>query len=164
MPEDIKITTKKPTPTESNHKKSTPLSNIDETIIRETELNTLTLENDLFKIYNESRSSRKKRKRDINIYEYNPSVFAAWKKNITNFSSRAATATNKNLLNKPIQFLIKYKKYKYIYYTHIKYLTSYFYLLTRELKERKIKKILKTIYQYRDNIRYLKIYHHHYKI
>src|SRR6266536_5548599 len=164
MPEDIKITTKKPTPTESNHKKSTPLSNIDETIIRETELNTLTLENDLFKIYNESRSSRKKRKRDINIYEYNPSVSAAWKKNITNFSSRTTTITNKSLLGKPIQFLIKYKKYKYTCYTHIKYLTSYFGLRTRELKEENILKILKIIYQYRDNIKYLKIHHDHYKI
>ena len=76
MPEDIKITTKKPTPTESNHKKSTPLSNINETIIREAELNTLTLEDDLFRTYNKSRPSSKKRKRDINTYGYNPSVSA----------------------------------------------------------------------------------------
>src|SRR6266498_3740967 len=146
VPEDIKIITKKPAPTGSDHKKFTSLFNINETIIRETELNTLTLEDDSSGIYNKSKPSSKKRKRDINIYEYNPSVFIAWKKNITNFSSRAATATNKNLLNKPIQFLIKYKKYKYIYYTHTKYLTSYFGLRTRELKEKKIKEILKIIY------------------
>jgi len=69
-----------------------------------------------------------------------------WKKNITNFSSRAATTINKNLLNKPIQFLVKYKKYKYICYTHIKYLASYFGLRIRELKEGKIKEILEIIY------------------
>ncbi len=62
------------------------------------------------------------------------------------------------------RFLVKYKKYKYTYYIYIKYLTSYFGLRTRELKERKMKEILETIYQYRDNIRYLKIYHDHYKI
>ncbi len=86
------------------------------------------------------------------------------KKKNTNFSSRAAITINESFLNKPIQFLIKYKKYRYIYYTHTKYLISYFGLRTRELKERKIKEILKTIYQYRDNIRYLKTYHDHYKI
>ncbi len=164
MPEDIKITTKKFTPTEPNHKKSTPLSNINETIIREAELNTLTLENDPSKTYNKSKPSSKKRKRDINTYEYNPSVSTAWKKNITGFFSRTTTTTNKSFLGKPIQFLVKYKKYRYTYYTYTKYLTSYFGLRTRELKERKIKKILKTIYQYRDNIRYLKIYHNYYKI
>ncbi len=71
MPEDIKITTKKPTPTEPNYKKSTSLSNIDETIIREAELDILTLGDDLSRIYNESGLSNKKRKRDINIYGYN---------------------------------------------------------------------------------------------
>ena len=35
---------------------------------------------------------------------------------------------------------------KYIYYIYIKYLTSYFGLRTRELKEGKRKEILKTIY------------------
>ncbi len=143
--EDVKMTTKRPAPTRSGHRESTPLSNINETIIREAELNALTLGNDLFGIYNKSGSSSKKRKRDINIYEYNSSVSATWKKNITDFFSRAATTVNKNLLNKPIQFLIKYKKYKYIYYTHTKYLTSYFGLRTRKLKEGKIKEILKTI-------------------
>src|SRR6266511_1732606 len=96
-----------------NHKKSTPLSNINETIIREAELNILTLGNNPFRTYDESRLSSKKRKRDINIYEYNPSVSTAWKKNITNFSSRTTIIINKSLLGKPIQFLIKYKKYKY---------------------------------------------------
>src|SRR6266511_338984 len=135
-----------------------------ETIIREAELDILTLGDDLFRIYNEFGLSSKKRKRDINIYEYNPSVSITWKKNIINFFSRAATIINKNLLGKPIQFLVKYKKYRYTYYTYIKYLTSYFGLRTRELKKRKIKEILKTVYQYRDNIGYLKIYHDHYKI
>ncbi len=146
MLEDIKITIKKSVSTEPNYKESTSLSDIDETIIREAELDTLTLENDPSGIYNKSGPSSKKRKRDINIYEYNPSVSAAWKKNITDFSSRVATTANKNLLDKPIQFLVKYKKYRYICYIYTKYLTSYFGLRTRELKEGKIKKILKTIY------------------
>ncbi len=68
--------TKEPASTESNYKKSTPFSNIDETIIREAELDTLTLGDDLSRTYNKSRPSSKKRKRDINIYEYNPSVSA----------------------------------------------------------------------------------------
>ncbi len=164
MTKDIKITTKGPVFIGFNHKESTPLSNIKETIIRETELDTLTLENHLFRIYNKSGPSSKKRKRDINTYEYNPSVSITWNKNVTNFSSRAATTANKSLLDKPIQFLFKYQKHKYTYYTHTKYLTSYLSPRTRELKEKKIKKILKIIYQYRDNIRYLKIYHDHYKI
>src|SRR6266536_5425653 len=158
------MTTKKPTFIEPGYKEFTPLSDVNETIIREAELNTLTLENDPSKTYNKSKPSSKKRKRDINTYEYNSSVFTAWKKNITDFFSRTATTVNKNLLNKPIQFLVKYKKYKYTYYTYTKYLISYFGLRTRELKEGKIKEILKIIYQYRDNIRYLKIYHDHYKI
>src|SRR6266511_5353472 len=162
--EDIKIITERPAPNEPNYKKSTLFSDIDETIIRKAELNTLTLEDDLFKTYNKFRLSSKKRKRDINIYKYDSSVFIAWKKNITNFSSRTTITINKSLLNKPIQFLVKYKKYKYIYYIYIKYLISYFGLRTRELKEGKIKKILKTIYQYRDNIGYLKTHHDHYKI
>ncbi len=158
------MTTEGPTSIKSNHKESTPLSDVNETIIREAELDTLTLENDLSETYNKSGPSSKKRKRDINIYKYNSSVSTAWKKNIINFSSRAATTANKNLLNKPIQFLVKYKKYKYTYYTHTKYLTSYFGLRTRELKEGKIKEILKIIYQYRDNIRYLKTHHDYYQI
>ena len=52
MPEDIEITTKKPTPTGPNHKESTPLSNINETIIREAKLNILTLGNDPSGTYN----------------------------------------------------------------------------------------------------------------
>ncbi len=54
-------------------------------------------------------------------------------------------------LDKSIQFLVKY-------------LISYFGLRIRELKEEKIKEILKTIYQYRDNIKYLKTHHDYYKI
>ena len=69
-----------------------------------------------------------------------------WKKNIINFFSRAAIAVNESFLDKPIQFLVKYKKYRYTYYIYIKYLVSYFGLRTRELKKRKIKEILKIIY------------------
>ena len=43
---------------------------MDETIIREAKLDILTLENDLSRIYDKSGSSSKKRKRNINIYEY----------------------------------------------------------------------------------------------
>ncbi len=71
---------------------------------------------------------------------------AAWKKNIISFLFRVATATNKSLLGKPIQFLVKYKKYRYICYIYIRYLVSCFGLRTRELKEGKIKEILKTVY------------------
>jgi len=60
--------------TESDYKKSTPLFNMDETIIWEAELNILTLKNDSCRIYDKSRLSSKKRKRNINIYECNPSV------------------------------------------------------------------------------------------
>ncbi len=77
MTEDVKITTEGPTPIGFNYKESTPLSDIDETIIREAELDTLILENDPFRTYNEFGSSNKKRNRDINIYGYNPSVFIA---------------------------------------------------------------------------------------
>ncbi len=93
---------KKPTPTESDYKESISLSNINKTIIREAEVNTLILEDDLFRIYNKSRLSSKKRKRDINIYGYNPSVSVIWKKNIAGFSSRTAITVNKNFLGKPI--------------------------------------------------------------
>jgi len=65
------------TPTGFNYKESTLLSDVDETIIREAELNILTLENDLSRTYNKSGSLSKKRKRDINTYKYNPSVFVA---------------------------------------------------------------------------------------
>ena len=77
MIEDVKITIKKSTPIKSNYKKSTPLSNINETIIREAELNILILEDDLSKIYNKFRLSSKKRKYNINIYKYNLFVSAA---------------------------------------------------------------------------------------
>ena len=146
MPEDIRIITKGSTPTGPGYKESTPFSDVDETIIREVELDILTLGDDLSGIYNKFGLSSKKRKRDVNIYGYNLSVSVAWKKNITNFFSRAASIINKNFLNKPIQFLIKYKKYRYIYYIYIKYLTSYFGLRTRELKEGKIKEILEIVY------------------
>ncbi len=68
---------KESAPTGFDYKESTSLSDMDETIIREAELNTLTLGDDLFEIYNKSGLSSKKRKRDINIYKYNPSVFIA---------------------------------------------------------------------------------------
>ncbi len=102
MTEDVKMITKKSAPTGSNYTESTSLSDVDETIIRETELDTLILGDDLFGIYNKFRLSSKKRKRDINIYGYDPSVSAAWKKNIINFFSRVATAANKSFLGKPI--------------------------------------------------------------
>ena len=125
--------------TGSGYKESTPLFNINETIIREAELDALTLGDDLSETYNKSGLSSKKRKRDVNIYGYNLSVSVAWKKNIVGFSSRTITAANKSFLGKSIQFLIKYKKYRYTCYIYTKYLTSYFGLRTRELKERKMK-------------------------
>ncbi len=84
MTEDVKITTKRSTSIRSDYRESTPLSNIDETIIREAELDTLTLGDDPSGIYNKSGPSSKKRKRDINTCEY--AVSTAWKKNITSFS------------------------------------------------------------------------------
>ncbi len=102
MSEDIKIIIERPTSTGLNYKEFTSFSDINETIIRETELNILTLGNDLSRIYNKFELSSKKRKRDINIYECNPSVSTAWKKNIISFFSRAATAVNESFLNKSI--------------------------------------------------------------
>ncbi len=102
MTEDVEIIIKGSTPTEPNYKESTSLSNIDETIIREAELNILTLEDDPSEIYNKSESSSKKRKYDINIYKYNPSVSIAWKKNVADFFPRITTAANKSFLNKRI--------------------------------------------------------------
>ncbi len=77
MIKDIKIITKKSTFIESGYKKFTSFSDIDEMIIREAKLDTLTFENDLFKIYNKSGLSSKKYKYNINIYKYNPSVSVA---------------------------------------------------------------------------------------
>ncbi len=68
MTEDIKITIKESTSIESNYKESTFFSDINETIIREAELDILTLGDDLSGIYNKSGLSSKKRKRDVNIY------------------------------------------------------------------------------------------------
>jgi len=78
------------------YRESTPLSDVDETIIWEAELDTLTLGGDLFGIYDKSRLSSKKRKCDIDICGYNPSVSAAWKKNIVDFFSRVATTVNES--------------------------------------------------------------------
>jgi len=72
---DVKIITKEPTPIGFNYKESTSFSNIDETIIRETKLNILTLGNNPSRIYNKSGLSNKKRKRDINTCGYDSSVF-----------------------------------------------------------------------------------------
>ncbi len=80
MPENIKIITEGLIFIGSGYKESTPLSNINETIIWEAELNTLTLGNNLSRTYNKSEPSSKKRKRDINTCEYNPSVFVTEKK------------------------------------------------------------------------------------
>ncbi len=85
MLEDVKITIKRSAFIGSDYKESTPFSDMGETIIRKAELNILTFENDLSGIYNKSGPSSKKRKRDINIYKYNSSVFVAWKKNVTDF-------------------------------------------------------------------------------
>ncbi len=75
MPEDIKMIIKGSALTGSDYKESISLSDMDETIIREAELDILTLGDDLSGIYNKSKSSNKKCKRDINICGYNPSVF-----------------------------------------------------------------------------------------
>ncbi len=77
MLEDIKITTKESASTGFGYRESTPLSNMNETIIREAELDILILGDDLFGIYNKSGSSSKKCKRDVNICKYNPSVSIA---------------------------------------------------------------------------------------
>ena len=139
MLEDIEMITERLALIGFGYKEFTSLSDVDETIIWEAELNTLTLKDDLFGIYNKFGLLSKKRKRDVNIYEYNFSVSATWKKNIINFFSRIIIIINKSFLGKPIQFLVEYKKYRYIYYIYIKYLASYFGLRTRELKEGKIK-------------------------
>ncbi len=66
MLEDIEMTIERLVFIEFGYKKSTSFFDMDETIIRETELDTLTFEDDLFGIYDESGLSSKKRKRDIN--------------------------------------------------------------------------------------------------
>ena len=106
MIEDVEMITEGSTFTGPDYREFTPLSDMDETIIREAELNTLILGDDLSGTYNKSGPSGKKRKRDINIYRYDSSVSTAWKKNIANFSSRAAITANKSFLSKPIQFLV----------------------------------------------------------
>ena len=75
MIEDIKIITERPVFIEFDYREFTSFSDIDEMIIWEAELNILTFGDDLSGIYNKSGLSSKKRKCDINIYEYNPSVF-----------------------------------------------------------------------------------------
>ena len=94
MIEDVEMTMEGSIFTGFDYRESTPFSNIDETIIREAKLNTLTLENDPSRIYNKSKPSSKKRKHNINIYECNSSVFVVWKKNIADFSSRAITVVS----------------------------------------------------------------------
>ncbi len=59
----------------SDYKEFTSFSDVDETIISEAELDALTLGDDLFGIYNESGSSSKKRKRDVDICGCDFSVF-----------------------------------------------------------------------------------------
>ena len=102
MLEDVEMITEGPASIGFGYKKSTPLSDMDETIIREAELDVLTLGDDPSKTYNESGPSSKKRKRDINIYGCDPSVSVAWKKDVASFSSRVATVANKSFLGKPI--------------------------------------------------------------
>ncbi len=77
---------------------------MDETIIREAELDVLTLGNDLSGTYNKSGSSSKKRKRDINICGYDSSVFITWKKNIASFFSRTTATASKGFLNSRYNF------------------------------------------------------------
>ena len=84
------------------YKEFTSFSDVDETIIREAKLNTLTLEDNLFRIYNESGLSSKKRKRDINICGCDSSVSVVWKKNVAGFFFRVVIVVNESLLNKPI--------------------------------------------------------------
>jgi len=84
--EDVEMTTERFTSIGFGYREFTSFSDVDETIIREAELDILTLEDDLFGIYNKSGPSSKKRKRNINIYECNPSVSIAWKKNVVGFS------------------------------------------------------------------------------
>ena len=67
MSEDVEMIMKESAPTGFDYKESTSLSDMDETIIREAELNVLTFGNNLSGIYDESGLSSKKRKRDINI-------------------------------------------------------------------------------------------------
>ncbi len=67
---------KGPAPTGPGYRESTPLSDMNEMIIWETELDALTLGDDLSGIYKESESSSKKCKCDINIYGCDPSVSA----------------------------------------------------------------------------------------
>ncbi len=102
MIEDIKMITKRFTFIGLSYKESTSFSDMDETIIREAELDILTLGDDLSGIYNKFRLSSKKCKRDVDICGCDLSVFVAWKKNIIGFSSRVATVANKGLLDKPI--------------------------------------------------------------
>ncbi len=94
MIEDVEMTMEGSIFTGFDYRESTPFSNIDETIIREAELDVLTLGDDLSEIYDESRPSSKKRKRDVDICECNSSVFVVWKKNIADFSSRAITVVS----------------------------------------------------------------------
>ena len=102
MVEDIKMITEGFAFTGFDYRESTLFSDMDETIIREAELNTLTFENNLFRIYNDFGLSSKKCKRDVDICRCDFSVSVAWKKNITDFSSRATIVVNESLLNKPI--------------------------------------------------------------
>ncbi len=102
MIEDVEMITKESASTGSDYKKFTPLSDVDETIIRETELDTLIFGDDLSETYDKSGLWSKKRKRDVDIYEYNFSVSVAWKKNVAGFSFRAAIVINKSFLGKPI--------------------------------------------------------------
>jgi len=100
--EDVEMITKKFAFIGSGYRESTSLSDMDETIIWEAELDILTFGDDLSGIYNKSGLSSKKRKRDIDIYRYNSSVFVAWKKNIADFFSRVAIAANESFLGKSI--------------------------------------------------------------
>ncbi len=69
--------TKGPASIGFNYRESTPLSDINETIIREAELNILIVGDDLSRIYNESKLSSKKRKRDVDICGCDSSVSTA---------------------------------------------------------------------------------------
>ncbi len=102
MLEDIEMTIERLVFIEFGYKKSTSFFDMDETIIRETELDTLTFEDDLFGIYDESGLSSKKRKRDINICGCDSSVSVVWKKNVAGFFFRVVIVVNESLLNKPI--------------------------------------------------------------
>ncbi len=102
MIEDVEMIIEESTFIGFGYKEFTPLSDVDETIIREAELDALTLGDDLSGIYDKSGLSSKKRKRDVDICGCDFSVLVAWKKNVADFSSRVVIVVNESFLGKSI--------------------------------------------------------------